>query len=325
MIDVSPHTLLYLAKSGSQLFGTHTPKSDLDVKGVFLPSLESLILQTSPQQFTSNTNDSGSGLKNSNDDVDITVWSVQFWLKLLIRGDINAVSLLFSHTNPDAILPGSNQAFVTKLRALDPGKILSKNLSGMMGFAYSQAIKYTDKGKHVRALAVALEHLAHAKDGLVGDVAPTILATIADSSLAREILSERGVRQLVILEKAFDYPARASWAMQPLQALEAGYGKRARAAADSGVDFKAFSHSLRVLEEIRQLHTTGRIAYPHEAVFAGVMRSVKLGEYGYDELVPMLDAKLEQARESETSSVLAGEVDPKYAQGFLLSLYDVRA
>jgi RNA repair pathway DNA polymerase beta family len=322
MIDVSPHTLLYLAKSGSQLFGTHTPKSDLDVKGVFLPNLESLILQTSPQQFTSNTNDSGTGLKNSSEDVDVTVWSVQFWLKLLIRGDINAVSLLFSHTNPEAILPCSSEDFVARLRELDPSRILSKNLSGMMGFAYSQAIKYTDKGKHVRALAVALENLERAKEGLVGDVAPIILATIADSSLAREVLSERGILQLVILEKAFDYTARASWAMRPLRALEAGYGKRARMAADSGVDFKAFSHSLRVLEEIRQLHMTGRIAYPHEPVFAGVMRAVKLGEYRYDELVPMLDVKLEEARSAETSSILAAEVDPKYAQDFLLSLYD---
>jgi putative NIF3 family GTP cyclohydrolase 1 type 2 len=322
MIDVSPHSLLYLAKSGSQLFGTHTPKSDLDVKGVFLPSLESLILQTSPQQFTSNTNDSGTGLKNSSEDVDITVWSVQFWLKLLIRGDINAVSLLFSHTNPDATLPGSSEAFVARLRELDPSKFLSKNLSGMMGFAYSQAIKYTDKGKHVRSLGVALEHLANAKEGLVGDVAPTILATIADPSLARETLSERGILQLVILEKTFDYTVRASWAMQPLRALEAGYGKRARCAADSGVDFKAFSHSLRVLEEIRQLHSSGGIVYPHEPVFAGVMRAVKLGGYTYDELVRMLDVKLSQAREAETSSVLATEVDPQYAQDFLLSLYD---
>ena len=134
-------------------------------------------------------------------------------------------------------------------------------------------------------------------------------------------MSERGILQLVILEKAFDYTARASWAMQPLQTLEAGYGRRARLAADSGVDFKAFSHSLRVLEEIRQLHTTGRIVYPHEPVFAGVMRSVKLGDYTYDELVRMLDVKLEQARSAEALSVLAAEVDPRYTQEFMLSLY----
>jgi RNA repair pathway DNA polymerase beta family len=322
VIDVSPHTLLYLAKSGSRLFGTDTPTSDLDLKGVFLPSRESLIWQTAPQQFTSNTNSSGSGLKNSNEDVDATVWSVQFWLKLLMRGDINAVSLLFSYTNPTAVMPGSSDAFVARLQALDASRILSRNLSGMMGFAYSQAIKYTDKGKHVRALGVTLEHLERAKDGLVGDVAPTILAAIADSSLARETVGERGIQQLVILEKSFDFTARASWALGPLRSLEAGYGKRARLAAGSGVDFKAFSHSLRVLEEMRQLHISGRVSYPHEPVFAALLRAVKLGEYGYEELLPMLGAKLEEARASEASSVLAKSPDPEYGRNFLLSLYD---
>jgi hypothetical protein len=52
------------------------------------------------------------------------------------------------------------------------------------------------------------------------------------------------------------------------------------------------------------------------------MRGAKLGEYTYDELVRMLDVKLDQARSAETSSVLASEVDPKYAEAFLLSLYD---
>ena len=199
MIDVNPHKLLYLARSGSQLFGTATPKSDLDVKGVFLPSRESLYLQTAPQQFTRNTNNSGSGLKNSSDDVDVTVWSVQFWLKLVLRGDINAVSLLFSHTNPSAVLDGTDADFEKRLRALDATRLLSRQLSGMMGFAYAQAVRYTDRGKHLRAVRVALDHLERATNGLVGDVASTILADIADDRLAHERVSDTGGRQLVVL------------------------------------------------------------------------------------------------------------------------------
>lgn len=321
MIDVSPHQLLYLAKSGSHLFGTATPKSDLDVKGVFLPSKASLYLQVAPQQFTQNTNESSSGVKNSRDDVDVTVWSVQFWLKLLLRGDINAVSLLFAHTNPDAVLPGTDPVFLERVKRLEPTRILSRNLSGMMGFAYSQAIKYTEKGRHVRVLSTVIEHLERAKNGLVSDVADTILAVVADDTLVRSRESDRGVKQLVVLEKIFDYPAKAAWALEPLRELEAGYGKRSRLAANSGVDFKAFSHSLRVLEEIRQLHTLGRIAYPHAPAFAQVMTDVKLGHYGYDALVDMLDAKLEEARASEGSSVLSEDVDPGYVEAFLLSLY----
>ncbi len=321
MIDVRPHRLLYLAKSGSNLFGTATPTSDLDVKGVFLPSRASLYLQTAPQQFTRNTNNSSSGLKNSSDDVDVTVWSVQFWLKLVLRGDINAVSLLFSHTNPDAVLDGTDAGFLERLRFLDATRLLSRQLSGMMGFAYAQAVRYTDRGKHLRVVRTAIDHLERATRGLVGDVAPTILSQIADSALAFERISDAGQKQLVILEKAFDYTANASWALKPLLELERGYGKRSRAAMDAGVDFKAFSHSLRVLEEIRQLHLTGRVTYPHEAAFATVMRDAKMGVYGYAALVALLNEKLETARAAEAQTVLPEQPDRDYANAFLLSLY----
>ena len=322
MIDVNPHTLLYLARSGSQLFGTATPNSDLDVKGVFLPSRESLYLQTAPQQFTRNTNNSGSGLKNSSDDVDVTVWSVQFWLKLVLRGDINAVSLLFSHTNPSAVLDGTDAGFEARLRDLDATRLLSRQLSGMMGFAYAQAVRYTDRGKHLRAVRVAIDHLERATEGLVKDVAPTILMDIADHRLAVERVNDAGQRQLVILEKAFDFSARASWALEPLRELERGYGKRSRAAMDAGVDFKAFSHSLRVLEEIRQLHLTGRVTYPHEPTFAQQMRDTKLGAFGYDALVGFLDEKLTAARAAEAVSILPEKPEREYADAFLLSLYE---
>jgi hypothetical protein len=254
-------------------------------------------------------------------DVDVTVWSVQFWLKLVLRGDINAVSLLFSPTHPDAVLPGSDPVFVQKLRDLEPRRLLQRELGGMMGFAHSQAIKYSDKGKHLRAVRIALEHLG-AGTGTVGAVAETVVTLVADSNLARVQTGEHGIPQLLILEKAFDFTARADWALQPLRQLEARYGKRAAEALQSGgVDFKAFSHSLRVLEEMRLLHESGRITYPHRPEFAVLLRDVKLGRYEYARLTEMLDAKLEATRAAEASSVLPEEIDPEYAQGFILSLY----
>ncbi len=322
MIDVSPHRLLLVSKSGSQLFGTATPKSDLDVKGVFLPSKESLYLQRAPQQFSNNSNPDDSGRKNSSDDVDITVWSVQFWLKLLLRGDINAVSLLFSPSHPNAVLESSDPAFLERLQHLEPSKILTRDLGGMMGFAHSQAIKYSEKGKHLRAVQIATEHLGLVS-GLVGEVAQTIVNLVADASLARIVVNDKNQQQLLILEKAFDLTAKAQWAIKPLQDLEARYGKRARQAmGDGGVDFKAFSHSMRVLEEMRMLHSQGRITYPHEAVFARVMTDIKLGQYEYDALVDMLDAKLEEVKIAEAQSILPEHADLEYADQFVLALYE---
>jgi RNA repair pathway DNA polymerase beta family len=321
MIDVFPHKLVYLAKSGSHLFGTNTPKSDLDVKGLFLPSVQSLYLQNAPQQFSQNTNNSNA--KNSSDDVDVTVWSVQFWLKLLTKGDINAVSLLFSYTNPDAILKGTDAGFLTRLKALDPSKLLSRNLSGMMGFAYNQAIKYTAKGKHLQAVQIAISVLTQASQGLIADVADVIVMQVADESMARVQVGSKGIKQLVLLEKMFDFTASTAWALAPLHEVEARYGKRAKLALEAGVDFKAFSHSLRVLEEIRLLHSTGRISYPHTGDFAKLMMDAKMGVLEYEVLIEQLDQKLEQARAAEASSVLPNELDPNYSEAFLLAMYEV--
>lgn len=321
MIDVNPHKLVYLSKSGSHLFGTNTPKSDLDVKGLFLPSRQSLYLQNAPQQFSRNTNNSNA--KNSSDDVDVTVWSVQFWLKLLTKGDINAVSLLFSYTNPNAVLEGTDANFLERLKALDPKQLLSRNLSGMMGFAYNQAIKYTAKGKHLQAVQTAISILIEASKGLISDVADVVVTQIADHSMARVQIGSKGIKQLVLLEKMFDFTATTVWALAPLHEVEARYGKRAKLALEAGVDFKAFSHSLRVLEEIRLLHSFGRISYPHAGHFATLMMDAKMGKLEYQILIEKLDQKLEEARASEISSVLPSELDPSYSESFLLSLYEV--
>ena len=325
MIDVAPHRLLYVALSGSKLFGSDTPTSDLDVKGVFLPSKESLYLQTAPQQFSNNTNPSDSERKNTVTDVDVTVWSLQFWIKLLQRGDINAVSLLFSHTHSGAILAGTDAAFTARLRDLEPRRILKRSLGGMMGFAYSQAVRYSDKGKHLRAVSIALEHLGRVT-GTVGEVSQTIVTQVADPALARVEVSENGQPQLLILEKAFDLTASAAWAVKPLQQLEGRYGKRSRIALEAGgIDYKAFSHSLRVLEEMRLLHEFGRIVYPHEATFAALLRDVKSGRYDYAALIELLDAQLERTQAAEGFSVLSEEIDGSYAADFIISMYEGRA
>ena len=322
MIDVAPHSLLYVALSGSRLFGSDSPLSDLDVKGVFLPSKESLYLQTAPQQFSENTNPSDSERKNTVADVDVTVWSLQFWIKLLQRGDINAVSLLFSHTHQGAILEGSDPAFTARLRDLEPRRLLKRSLGGMMGFAYSQAVKYSDKGKHLRAVQVALEHLGRVT-GTVGAVAETIVMVVADPALARIEPSETGQPQLLILEKAFDLTASAAWALKPLRQLEDRYGKRSRIALlAGGIDFKAFSHSLRVLEEMRLLHESAQITYPHEPGFATLLRDVKSGRYDYAALTDLLDAQLERTQAAELSSVLSEEVNGEYAASFIVSMYE---
>lgn len=80
-------TLLHLTLSGSLLYGTDTPGlSDIDVRGLFLPSPASLALGTAPASLRLSTAEAGA--RNTAEDVDIDLWPVGHWLlKLLPAGD----------------------------------------------------------------------------------------------------------------------------------------------------------------------------------------------------------------------------------------------
>jgi predicted nucleotidyltransferase len=89
-------SLLFLTFFGSTLYGTETPgRSDVDARGIFLPSAESLALNKAPKSLHFSTG--SAERRNLAGDVDIDLWSVQHWLlKLLPSGDIGALDVLFS-------------------------------------------------------------------------------------------------------------------------------------------------------------------------------------------------------------------------------------
>ena len=50
---------LFECVHGSHLYGLNTPESDIDYKGVFMPSIDELLLGKSPKQISESTgNDS---------------------------------------------------------------------------------------------------------------------------------------------------------------------------------------------------------------------------------------------------------------------------
>ena len=71
-------TLLYLTEFGSVLYGTNTPSSDTDLKGIYLPSIKSVLLEQAPETIVHNT--SGKDIRNTSDDVDITLYSVTYYI-----------------------------------------------------------------------------------------------------------------------------------------------------------------------------------------------------------------------------------------------------
>ncbi|MFP4098370.1 MAG: DNA polymerase beta superfamily protein [Alphaproteobacteria bacterium] len=82
-------------KFGSHLYGTSTPQSDLDVKGVYLPSAWDILLQQ-VKPMISESRLKQHGEKNTADDIDHEAYSLQRYLEFLAQGQIEVALFVWT-------------------------------------------------------------------------------------------------------------------------------------------------------------------------------------------------------------------------------------
>ncbi|MDR1658765.1 MAG: nucleotidyltransferase domain-containing protein, partial [Desulfovibrio sp.] len=258
-------SLLFLTLFGSTLYGTETPgKSDLDARGVFLPSKESLALNKVPKSLHFSTGNNER--RNFAGDVDIDLWSVQHWLlKLLPFGDTGALDVLFAPSHTACTLfrhPALDAVFKNPLRLTDTGR-------GRAYAEYSlgQAKKYGIKGSRVGALKAVRAWLRrHCPEPRTGerleDHLDALAACCADDRFCT-LVAVRNERALQLCGKLHMSTIRMGELTRRVEADMRRYGARAEEAErNEGLDFKALSHALRALDQMEELLQTGGIVFP---------------------------------------------------------------
>ena len=314
-------SLLFLTLFGATLYGTETPgKSDLDVRGLFLPSLESLTSGQAPHSLHFSTG--GAKGKNAAADVDIDLYSLQHWLlKLLPAGDIGALDLLFAPSHPACTLyrdPRLDKIFASPLRFLD--------LTGRSYAAYvfKQTKKYGIKGSRSGALKAVRAWLkAHCPEPSpherLGSCLDALAAACADERhcCLTEINGEKSL-QLGGKLHAASTPL-AEFARRVEAELRPVAERLAAAERNEGLDFKALSHALRALAEMRELLQTGRIIFPLQS--RSELVAVKNGRYAWSELEPLVLNRLAEVDALRASACPAAAYDPAFAQNCVQSCY----
>lgn len=146
---------LYITAFGSKLYGTATVNSDTDYKIIYLPSKEDMLIGYHPKTFTRNSSDDHT--KNTKDDIDIEYKPLQNFLSELARGDTGAVDIAFSYTNPH-VTKICDDRMNFFFQNVDKFFTVS-NVKSFVGFAQSQAIKYSVKGECLSVLSDIVEYL----------------------------------------------------------------------------------------------------------------------------------------------------------------------
>src|SRR5882757_6176832 len=259
--------LVVQMRFGSHLYGTDTPESDLDLKGVYLPEARDILLQRVIATVSSNRV-KAPGQKNETSDVDREVYSLQRYLAHLAEGQTVALDMLFA---PDAVMTISPTPWWREIQA-NGHRLISRRATSFVQYCRQQANKYGIKGSRVAAARKVLALLTTAQDRL-GNTAKlelisaqmTDLATTTEHVALIDLPSsgDRPVRHLEVCDRKISFSASLKTAREIVQKLVNEYGQRAlQAERNEGVDWKALSHAVRVGREALELFQSGRITFP---------------------------------------------------------------
>ena len=151
---------------GSHLYGTNTEESDMDYKGIFMPSKKEMFLGKIPKCI-SETTKSGNTSKNTAEDVDTDIYSLQYFIELALQGETVALDMLHTPTHPFTIATHPIWDELVSLRS----KFYTKNLKAFVGYCRRQAANYGIKGSRISAAKSVISLLrSHNADSKMIDI-----------------------------------------------------------------------------------------------------------------------------------------------------------
>ena len=315
LIEKNDLNILFLCKFGSHLYGTNTPESDEDYKGVYLPTLEQCIIGEVPRtvSYYSGKDDS----KNTKNDIDIEIYSLHYYLKLLQRGDTGALDMLHAPVdNKDIVLHSTDiWTCLNKNRS----EFYTTNLSAFVGYCRKQASKYGIKGSRLNACKKVMDYLKD-RPGKLSDQYDDFPTGdhVHYIDASKDLKIDFPMWQ--VCGKKFQTTVECTYMWKSLYKFYSEYGKRAKLAAENkGVDWKAVSHALRCAFEMNYIYTEGDIKFP--LYHAEYLTKVKQGKIDYKEVGSYIEELMDKIELTASLSKYPEKVNMEVWHKWLIRIY----
>lgn len=258
--------LIFEATVGSRLYGTFTPESDYDSRGICIPPYDVLLDPFTPFE----QKDSGF------EEEDRAIYALAKWLKLCADANPNIVELLFI---PDEYVIVGSDIFNKFIEHRD--WLISKKVKyTFTGYAVSQ-IKAVER--HRRYFINPPDHKPTREEFGLGQVPLVTFGQMqAMLSLPHDLFKEELVDQMW-REKYYrdakqDWDNYQSW-------YQNRNPKRRETEEKFGYDTKYMSHVFRLMTEGKELLLDGNITFPLPN--AEWITAIKQGLYSYEEVLEM--------------------------------------
>ena len=303
---------------GSQLYGTSTPSSDTDYKGVFLPDAKQIIMGTTDVYHR----DTGKkGQANTAEDTDREYFSLKKFIYMASKGETATIDML--HTPSDKVIISSGVFdFVRENRQM----FYTTKMQAYLGYVRKQASKYGVKGTRLSDLESVISYIERVPDEALNYKLVAFFETLPKSEFTFVGTDTGKDGQVIhfyeVLGRRYLAGIRFSEFVDQIQKIGKDYGERVQR-AKTGVDWKAVSHAIRGAEQLLEIYQTGDLQFPLKN--AKFITEVKLGQHDYLTVVqPYLEEIMDkaefEARQAEKNG-LRSEVDKKFWDDFVFDVY----
>lgn len=324
--------ILITTEFGSTLYGTRNANSDTDFKSIYLPTKNEILLSRYPKTIQKKRNKEH-GERNTTEDIDIEIFSLDRFLYLLAEGQTVSLDILFSNL---INIENEKYKWVWEEIINNKDKFLTKNLTAFIGYAKNQAAKYGVKGSRMDAVKQVVDLLKtlplHSK---LNEHKP-ILDDLIKKSQSLISLEKEPLIQIVMLpgpDKVVDEPhlmvcgrktplfSKVKLALEIYERIYQEYGERSRkASVAGGVDLKAIHHCIRVCSQGIELLETGKITFPRTD--RQHLLDIKNGKYSLQELEPMIEQSLLSLTKASECSNIRTVADYDWIDNFICKVYE---
>jgi hypothetical protein len=206
--------------------------------------------------------------------------------------------------------------------------LVSKNLRPFVGYARSQAQKYSLKGERLRTLDHFIEDIKILLDEKnvtrEGRLQPSAFCNLQDyyrdaegARLWTEHTINMDVCHIEICGKSFGETTPLKLWLAPLLQLRGRYGGRSQQAKeDKGIDLKAMYHAVRITSEMNEILATGNLTYPRPE--APLLLDIRNGKLTNREVGDLIDRLICTGDELFETSTLRERPDDEWLDEWML-------
>ena len=308
---------LFTVTYGSKLYGTSTSMSDTDLKTVYLPSLDELMLCKKQNIFKVRLTAAGNKVPDKepmpNNGVEEEFFSLQTFTSDFLSGQTYALEVANAANQGLVTFYGSAelQIIIKEFISTLVKDYTTNNVSSMVGFAMKQTFDYVYRGERLRAAEDIQLLLSEALNELTDDFPEMdhqsidfaklirLAETFDDNTTVLDFIAEKAnlpigsvennnrvLRALSLNGRLYSETTSIHHLQGVLQKQIDSYGVRSKQASLSNLEFKSMSHALRVYAQSLEILDNGTITFPSKnAIF---LLKVKNGDISIEELAPIL-------------------------------------